>query len=89
MGRTNTTSSLIADFVSLGLQRDTIVMVHSSLSRIGWTQGGPATVIAALLEVLGPHGTLVMPAESPQLADPLSEAVFDPLTTADHDGRDP
>jgi aminoglycoside 3-N-acetyltransferase len=82
MSQANTASSLIADFASLGLQRDTIVMVHSSLSRIGWTQGGPATVIAALLEVLGPRGTLVMPAESPQLADPNSEAVFDPLTTA-------
>jgi aminoglycoside 3-N-acetyltransferase len=79
--QTHTTRSLITDFVSLGLQRDTIVMVHSSLSRIGWTHGGPASVIAALLDVLGPHGTLVMPAESPQLADPLSEAVFDPLTT--------
>ena len=38
-------------------------------------------MIAALLDVLGPRGTLVMPAESPQLADPTSEAVFDPLTT--------
>ncbi len=81
MSQANTVSSLIADFASLGLQRDTIVMVHSSLSRIGWTQGGPASVIAALLEVLGPRGTLVMPAESPQLADPTSEAVFDPRTT--------
>jgi aminoglycoside 3-N-acetyltransferase len=81
MSRTNTTASLVADFVSLGLQHDTIVMVHSSLGRIGWTQGGPATVIAALLEVLGPRGTLVMPAESPQLADPTNQAVFDPLTT--------
>jgi aminoglycoside 3-N-acetyltransferase len=81
MSRVNTTASLVADFVALGLQRDAIVMMHSSLSRIGWTQGGPATVIAALLDVLGPRGTLVMPAESPQIADPTSEAVFDPLTT--------
>jgi aminoglycoside N3'-acetyltransferase len=44
MSQANTASSLVADFVSLGLRRDTIVMVHSSLSRIGWTQGGPATV---------------------------------------------
>jgi aminoglycoside 3-N-acetyltransferase len=82
MSQANTASSLVGDFASLGLRPDTIVMVHSSLSRLGWTQGGPATVIAALLEVLGPRGTLVMPAESPQLADPMSEAVFDPLTTA-------
>jgi len=55
--------------------------VHSSLGRVGWTEGGPITVIDVLLDVLGPRGTLVMPAESPQLADPANTQVFDPLTT--------
>jgi aminoglycoside 3-N-acetyltransferase len=81
MSRVNTTESLVADFVALGLRPDTIVMVHSSLGRIGWTEGGPLTVVAALLAVLGPGGTLVMPAESPQLADPAGQDVFDPRTT--------
>ena len=45
-------------------------MVHSSLRQVGWTVGGPVTVIRALLDVLGPDGTLVMPAESPQMSDP-------------------
>jgi aminoglycoside 3-N-acetyltransferase len=45
-------------------------MVHSSLGRVGWTVGGPTTVIRALLEALGPEGTLVMPAESPSISDP-------------------
>lgn len=45
-------------------------MVHSSLGNIGWTVGGPVSVIRALLEVLGPEGTLVMPAESPYVSDP-------------------
>ena len=45
-------------------------MVHSSLGQIGWTVGGPITVIHALLEVLGTSGTLVMPAESPYVSDP-------------------
>jgi aminoglycoside 3-N-acetyltransferase len=58
-----------------------IVMVHSSLGRVGWTEGGPVAVIRALLEVLGPDGTLVMPAESPQLGDPANRDVFDPHTT--------
>ena len=31
-------ASLVADFVSLGLQPDMIVMVHSSLASIGWTK---------------------------------------------------
>jgi aminoglycoside 3-N-acetyltransferase len=81
MSDINTTASLAADFVQLGLRPGTIVMVHSSLGRIGWTDGGPGTVIEALLEVLGPEGTLVMPAESPQLAEPGNKHVFDPRTT--------
>jgi aminoglycoside 3-N-acetyltransferase len=48
------------------------VMVHSALGRVGYTVGGPVTVITALLEVLGGEGTLVMPGESPQLADPAT-----------------
>lgn len=78
----NNATSLIADLISLGLRRDMIVMVHSSLGRVGRTEGGPIAVIEALLEVLGPDGTLVMPAESPQLSDLASLEVFDPKTTA-------
>jgi aminoglycoside 3-N-acetyltransferase len=81
MNPINTSASLVADFDSLGVHRGMIVMVHSSLGRVGWTEGGPIAVIEALLAVLGPNGTLVMPAESPQLADPSSRAVFDPQTT--------
>ena len=81
MTRVNTAASLTADVVELGLRPDMTVMVHSSLGQVGWTEGGPITVIEVLLDVLGPHGTLVMPAESPQLADPASPHVFDPQTT--------
>lgn len=66
----NTLSSLRRDLFDLGLRADMTVMVHSSLGRVGWTVGGPVTVIRALLEVLGTAGTLVMPAESPHLSDP-------------------
>ena len=61
MSGINTTASLAADFIQLGLRPGAIVMVHSSLGQIGWTEGGPVTAIEALLEVLGPDGTLVMP----------------------------
>lgn len=81
MSGINTTASLAADFIQLGLRPGAIVMVHSSLGQIGWTEGGPVTAIEALLEVLGPDGTLVMPAESPQLAEPGNKHVFDPRTT--------
>ena len=66
----NTLSSLSRDLSELGLRAGMTVMVHSSLRRVGWTVGGPVTVIRALLGALGPTGTLVMPAESPYVSDP-------------------
>src|SRR5271170_7624502 len=66
----NTLSSLRQDLSRLGLRADMTLMVHSSLGRVSWTVGGPVTVIRALLDVLGPAGTLVMPAESPYVSDP-------------------
>lgn len=66
----NTEISLVREFSDLGLHSGMTVMVHSSLGKIGWTVGGPVTIVRALLEVLGPEGTLVMPAESPHVSDP-------------------
>ncbi|MDA8442931.1 MAG: AAC(3) family N-acetyltransferase [Peptococcaceae bacterium] len=37
------------------------VMVHSALSRIGYVEGGAASVVAALQQVIGEQGLLVMP----------------------------
>ena len=34
-------------------------MVHARMSALGWVVGGSGTVVAALLEALGPRGTLV------------------------------
>ena len=39
-------------------------MVHSSLSSIGWVDGGGATVIQSLQDLIGQSGTLVMPSHS-------------------------
>ena len=66
----NTFDSLLRELSNLGLQAGMTVMAHSSLGKVGWTVGGPVTAIRALLEVLGPEGTLVMPAESPNVSDP-------------------
>lgn len=70
MALPNTQDSLQQDLVNLGLGPGMIVMVHSALGQIGWTVGGPATVIRALLEVVGSEGTVAMPAESPYVSDP-------------------
>jgi len=66
----NMLDSLRGELRELGLSTGMTVMVHSSLGKVGWTVGGPVTVIRALLDVIGPEGTLVLPAESPQISDP-------------------
>ncbi len=46
----------------VGLQSGDVALVHSSLSSMGWVEGGAETVIDAFLNVLDPdQGTLVLP----------------------------
>ena len=47
--------------LALGLQPGAIVVVHSSLSSLGPVSGGANAVIDALIEAVGPEGTLMMP----------------------------
>jgi aminoglycoside 3-N-acetyltransferase len=49
------------DLKKIGLVAGDSVLVHSSLSKIGFVPGGAATVIEALFEVVGPEGTLLFP----------------------------
>ena len=66
----NTVTSLKHDFEALGVKPGAIVIVHSSLSKIGWTVGGPVSVIRALMQTLTPEGTLVMPTFSSDNSEP-------------------
>lgn len=58
----------------LALTPGMTLVVHSSLSAIGWVLGGAPTVVRALVDALGDEGTLAMPAATPQCADPASWA---------------
>ena len=50
---------LAEDLRRLGLRPGAIAMVHTRMSAIGWVVGGSETVVLALLDALGPDGTLV------------------------------
>jgi aminoglycoside 3-N-acetyltransferase len=67
-----TEKSIGSDLRRLGVRAGQVLMVHSSLSSIGYVVGGAPTVVRALIDVLGVHGTLVMPAFSPEVSDPVT-----------------
>jgi aminoglycoside 3-N-acetyltransferase len=56
-----TIASLTDDLRSLGVEPGMTLLVHSSLSSLGWVCGGPVAVIHALQGSLTEEGTLVMP----------------------------
>ena len=65
-----TIDTICQGLTKLGVNRGDILLVHSSLSSLGWVCGSAQSVIIALLNVLGSNGTLVMPAHSGDLSDP-------------------
>lgn len=54
---------------SLGVERGGVLMVHASLRGVGEADGGAVTVAAALRDAVGPGGTLVVPAFTPENSD--------------------
>ena len=57
-------------FKKLGLQEGDDVIVHTSLSSLGFVCGGAQIVIEALLNTVKDSGTIVMPTQSWKNLDP-------------------
>lgn len=65
-----TIDALAGELRALGLVQGQCVLLHSSLSRLGWIAGGAVAVIQALLRVLGPGGTLMVPTHTSDNSEP-------------------
>ncbi len=75
-----TRGELIAGFGKLGIQPGAVVLLHSAMRTVGRIEGGAEAVIDALLEIVGPTGTLVVPtytfaheAEEDPIIDPAQD----------------
>jgi aminoglycoside 3-N-acetyltransferase len=78
----------VSDLQRLGIRPGGDLLVHSSLSSLGHLPGGPETVIRALLEAIGPKGTLLLPTLSYNLVTP-DQPVFDLRHTGSNIGAIP
>ncbi len=58
-------AELAGQLSTLGLGAGDDVLVHCSMRRLGPVDGGPAAVAGALRDVVGPRGTVVVPAQTP------------------------
>jgi aminoglycoside 3-N-acetyltransferase len=65
-----TRSSLAADFARLGVEAGATLLIHSSLKAVGWVVGGSVAVVQALLDAVGPDGTIVVPTQDGEYSDP-------------------
>ncbi|MEU2558171.1 aminoglycoside 3-N-acetyltransferase [Streptomyces longispororuber] len=55
-----TRGRLARELRELGLAEGDVAMFHTQMSALGYVAGGPATVIGALLDVVGERGTLMV-----------------------------
>jgi aminoglycoside 3-N-acetyltransferase len=64
--------SLTADLRVLGVRPGDVLLMHSSYKSVGSVAGGPQAVVQAVLDALGPAGTLVVPTHNSENTDPAS-----------------
>lgn len=79
--KTVTYQDVVSDLRRAGVCPGDVLLVHSAMTPIGFVEGGAQTVARALLEAVGPEGTLVAPAfcfrheiEEVPVIDPLHDA---------------
>ena len=63
---------LINKFSQLGIKLGDTLLVHASLSSLGYVVGGAEALFWALREVIGDQGTIVVPSQTVEISDPAS-----------------
>ncbi len=81
-----TRADIAGGLASLGVAPGDVILAHSSLSRFGRVEGGADAVIDALLEAVGPRGTLLVPTHTWSAVN-AKEPVFDVRRTPSVVGR--
>lgn len=71
-----TKTEVVDQLRALGVKPGVVLLVHTSFRAVRPVEGGPAGLIAALRDALGPEGTLVMPSWTGSDDEP-----FDPAET--------
>ena len=66
----HTRATLTRDLRDLGVAPGMNLLVHSSMRRIGYIVGGAQTLLDAILDALGPDGTLMVPTHTSLNTDP-------------------
>jgi len=84
-----TQQAIVEGLRSVGISEGDTALVHSSLSAFGYVQGGADAVIDALLEALGPSGTLVLPTFTWDDFHAKRHVTFDLANTPCETGRIP
>lgn len=87
---TVTAADIRTGLAKLGTGPGMRVMVHSSLSSFGHVEGGAPTVIQALMDLITPAGTILMP--SFNHAQPFAQGgpgLYDPTQTPTGNGKIP
>ena len=65
-----TKDMLIYDFKQLGIKKGDCLLVHCSMSKLGWIIGREATLVQALIDTIGENGTIVMPSQTGDNSEP-------------------
>ena len=81
-----TKDDVTAAIKKAGIRSGDIVMAHSALSDFGYLDGGADTLIDALLEIVGPTGTVCVPTHS---LNWIGKAPYDPKTSPSYTGAVP